>query len=461
MSRSSRRSFLQSTAGLAAAGFSAPYFINNRVLADSKNDRPRIGSIGTGDRWRAVGNLAMNFGDIVAVCDVDRNHMEQGQEIVNKKLGKKPVAFEDYRKILDDKSIDIVTVVTTDHWHVKIAIEALKAGKDVYCEKPLTLTIDEGKKICKVLKETGRIFQVGTQQRSEMGGPIGNKELGLKSPARFLTAVAMVRDGRIGKVQHVTACIGSAPTSGKLPKVAVPNGLNWERWLGQAPLAEYVSGSKPEKGYPQSRCHYEFRWWYEYSGGKMTDWGAHHVDISHWGIGADNTGPISVEGTAKHPQELKNGMPTEPDRYNVASEFHVKCKFESGVLLEIRNDGKNGVTFTGDKGEIFVSRGELTGKPVDELKDKPLPEALITKLYKGKTPGNHMGNFIECCRDRKEPVSDVYSHHRAMTTCHLANIAIRLGRKLAWDPVKEQITGDSEANGWLAREQRKGYEITT
>jgi predicted dehydrogenase len=428
MSNSSpnRRAFLAQSTAAAAAGLSVPYWFTSRQAraAESKNDRPIVGCIGTGDRWKGgiVGDLR-EHGDIVAVCDVDRKHAEEGRE----KAGGKADIYEDYRKLLDRDDVQVVSIVTPDHWHSKIAIEAMKAGKDIYCEKPLTLTIDEGKLICNVLKDTNRVFQVGTQQRTEMS-------------QRFLKAIAMIRDGRIGTVKKVTCAIGEAPSEGPFEPMPVPQELNWEMWLGQAPLVDYT----------KKRCHYEFRWWYEYSGGKMTDWGAHHVDIASWGIGADHTGPISIEGTAKHPN-IPNG-------YNVATEFNVLCKYANGVELTIRNDTENGVTFEGDQGTIFVSRGALKGQPVDDLKDKPLPEDAITKLYGGK-PTSHMANFFDCVKSRKQPISDVFTHHRAMTTCHLANIAIRLGRKINWNPEAEQIESDSEAQAMQSRAQRKGYEV--
>ncbi len=421
-----RRAFLAQSSAVAAAGLCVPYWFTSRQARadESKNDRPLIGCIGTGDRWKGgiVGDLRKH-GDIVAVCDVDRKHAEEGRE----KAGGKADIYEDYRKVLDRDDVQVVSIVTPDHWHSKIAIEAMKAGKDIYCEKPLTLTIDEGKLICKVLKDTNRVFQVGTQQRSEMG-------------QRFLTAIAMIRDGRIGKVQKVTCAIGGAPSGGPFEPMPVPQELNWEMWQGQTPLVDYT----------EKRCHYEFRWWYEYSGGKMTDWGAHHVDIASWGIGADDTGPVSVEGTAVHPN-IPNG-------YNVATEFLVNCKYANGVDLIIRHDTENGVTFEGDQGTIFVSRGALKGEPVEQLKDNPLPEDAITKLYGGQ-PTSHMANFFDCVKSRKQPISDVFSHHRAMTTCHLANLAIRLGRKLNWNPDTEQIEGDSEAQAMQSRPQRKGYEV--
>jgi predicted dehydrogenase len=463
----SRRRFLQTTTAAAAAA-SVPYFAwGSPVLAQDaktqgKSDRPLLGCIGTGDRWNAVGPQAMRFADCVAVCDVDTHMTDKSKSRAldsNSKKGRERTVevYEDYRKLLDRKDIEVVTIVTPDHWHSKIAIDAMKAGKDVYCEKPLTLTIDEGKQIIKVLKETGRVFQVGTQQRSEMEAERG------RFKQQFLTAVALCQAGRLGKIQRVECRIGGAPTSSEIPKAPVPSNLNWDMWLGQAPMTDYLQGEKGKgnnRSYPESRTHYEFRWWYEYSGGKMTDWGAHHVDIATWAIGMENSGPTSVEGVmAVHPVPYKDGWPTVSNRYNAATKFDVKCLYPNGVELHILSDGENGILITGDKGELFVSRGNLRGTAVDALKDQPLPDDAISKLYKGKKPGNHMANFFECIADRTQPISDVPTHHRAMTTCHLANIAIRLGRKLNWNPQTEQIEGDSDANGWLKREQRKGYEV--
>ena len=449
-----RRDFLKSTAALAGA--TLPYWFtaeSNRALGfQLVNSRPVLGCIGTGDRWHQVVGGALNYSDGVAVCDVDRLHMEQGRDKVKDAQAKKGQdatveMYEDYRKLLDRKDIDVVTIVTCDHWHSKIAIEAMRAGKDVYCEKPLTLTINEGKQIRKVLQETKRVFQVGTQQRSEMG-------------LLFLKAVAMVKDGRIGKVQKVICDIGGAPGATDIPEADIPAELNWDMWLGQAPLAKYRSKASGGK-YPNSRTHYEFRWWYEYSGGKMTDWGAHHVDIASWALGIDESGPVTVEGVAKHPCEFKDGHPLRDDCYNVATSFDVTVMCPGDVEMHIVSESKdgNGILFEGTEGRFHVSRGAMKGKPVEDLKETPLSEDLLSKLYKGKKPGNHMGNFFECIADRTDPISDVYSHHRAMTTCHLANIAIRLGRKITWDSQTEQIVGDPQANQWLAREQRKGYEI--
>ncbi len=433
----SRRQVLAASAAAAAT----PYFFwQERTIADetkSKNNRPLVGCIGNGGMGRGDAQAIKQFGDIVANCDVDRNHAEKLNSDI---AGGKSEIFEDYRKLLDRKDIELVTISTPDHWHTKIAIDALRAGKDVHCQKPLTLTIDEGKLLCKVVKETGRVFQVGTQQRSD---------------DKFLKAVALAQQGRIGKIKRVTVAIGGAPKGGTFKKTQAPTGLNWEMWLGQAPLVEYI----------QQRCHNDFRWWYEYSGGKMTDWGAHHVDIAQWAIGMDTSGPQTVEVVAaEHPVPYEKGYPTKDDTFNAALTFNIKCMFANGVEMLIRDNAPdlgfdNGVMFEGEKGRYFVNRGKLTGKPVEDLATNPLGDDVLKALCKGKKWGNHMGNFVECTRDRSLPISDVYTHHRHLTTCHLANIAMRLGRPLKWDAATEQIVGDEEANAWQKRAQRKGYEI--
>lgn len=444
VSKLPRRSFLKRSTAAAAAGAFVPYLFTaaGRAAEEAKNDRPNVGCIGNGGMGRGDANAVSRFGNTVAVCDVDRKHAEALAH--NAKMFPKdksqPTIYEDYRKLLERKDIQVVTISTPDHWHSRIAIAAMKAGKDIYCQKPLTLTIDEGKTLCKVLKKTGRVFQVGTQQRSE-------------NDNKFLKAVAMVQLGRIGKIKRATCIIGGGPKGGPFQKTTPPAELNWDVWLGQAPKVDYI---------PQ-RCHGTFRWWFEYSGGKMTDWGAHHVDIAQWALGMDHSGPTSIEPLAvTFPVELKRGVPTVDDCYNTANTFQILCKFANGaeiLICDATSEEKNGILFEGDKGRFFVSRGKLAGKPVEELAEHPLPEDFLVKLRKGKPLSSHMENFISCCRDRSTPVSDVYTHHRAMTTCHLANLAIRLGRKLTWNPETEQIVGDDEANAWQSRPQRKGFEV--
>ena len=437
----SRRDFLRVT---AASPVMLPLILpSGRATAEefrSPAERPRLALIGAGGQGSGDARWASAYGDFLAVCDVDKSHAEAAK--ADKNIGKgKADVYGDYRKVLDRKDIDAVIIGTPDHWHSKILIDAMKAGKDAYCEKPLTLTIDEGKVIGKVAKETKRVVQVGTQQRSDHNRV-------------FLLAVAMVRAGRIGKVRKVTAAIGGAPTGGPFMKEAPPEGLNWDLWLGQAPKVDYI----------KERCHGNFRWWYEYSGGKLTDWGAHHVDIGQWAIGMDETGPTSIEVVkGELPVEFKGGLPTVDDKFNTPTAFMVRAKYANGVELEIRDDTENGVTFEGTNGRIFVTRDriDLSGGSVEGLYKNPVPDSLLAELRKGKKPSGHMDNFFDCLRDRSTPASDVWTHHRSLTTCHLANIAIRLGgRKLTWDPVKEQIVGDAEANSWLSRPQRAGYEVT-
>jgi predicted dehydrogenase len=454
----SRRDFLRTSAGLAAGAIIPYVFTATGVVADdkpkSKNDRHLIGCIGNGGMGRGDAAAASAYGDIVAVCDVDRTHAESFKHDPKTAFCARADIYEDYRTLLDRRDIDLVTISTPDHWHTRIAIAAMKAGKDVYCQKPLTLTIDEGRKILKVLKETGRVFQVGTQQRSDVRG--------------FQTAVAICQLGRLGKIRRVTCAIGGGSVGGPFRKSASPAGLNWDLWLGQTPKVDYI----------KERCHGNFRWWYEYSGGKLTDWGAHHVDIAAWAIGMEHSGPTSVEPILiEHPVELDRGMPTKDDCYNTAATFKVRCLFPNGVEL-IVIDGKdtplwecrkpedtkrtcNGILFEGDKGKMFVNRGLFLGPVVEDLRLNPVPDADMTRLRKGREAVGHMGNFLAAVKDRGPTLSDVESHHRAITICHLANIALRLGRKLTWDPATEQIVGDDEADAWRSRPQRKGFEIET
>ena len=430
-SSQSRRQFLKTSAAVAAGSAVTPYWFAQSSAGEkyqTPGDRPILGAIGVGGRGTGIANQAKRFGDMVAVCDVDTRHAERGKASLSD--GKAEI-YSDYQALLDRNDIDAVTIGTPDHWHTKIAIAALQAGKDVYCEKPLTLTIEEAKQLRKVLERTDRIFQVGTQQRSEFG-------------TMFIKAVAICHAGRLGNVRKITCAIGGAPAGGPFPEKDPPKELDWEKWLGQAPLVPYI----------EQRCHGNFRWWYEYSGGKMTDWGAHHVDIAHWALGLSDTGPVKVFGTSQHP-DVVNG-------YNTATKFTVNCEFANGaevVIIDSSPDFGNGLLIEGDAGRIFVNRGKLTGRPVEELEDNPLPEDALVKLFKGRQPTGHMQNFFDCVKTRDEPVSDVPSHVRALTTCHLANICIRLGRELNWDPDAEQITGDAEARGWQSREQRAGYEI--
>lgn len=425
-----RRNLLKRSALLA--GFHLGLSSANALATASPNSRPGIGSIGLRYQGTVIANQAKNFGDIVAVCDVDRHVRDQAKA----SFGSTPFACENYRELLDRKDVDVVTIGTPDHWHTQMLIDACRAGKDVYCEKPLTLTVDEGKLICDVVKQTGRIVQVGSWQRSDQ---------------RFRLAVELIRAGRLGKLKQVDVVLGKNVTGGPFPKRSPPGNLNWNLWQGQTPDVPYV----------EERCHYTYRWWWEYSGGQMTDWGAHHIDIAQWAI---DSLPVEFQGSAKNPNT--------PDGYNVPIDFQSQIRYANGVIMNISDHGDNGILFTGEQGRIFVNRGKLTGVPVEDLANNPLPreawnaypyDNLHEPLRNGKLDSiiSHMGNFFECIQTKNQTISDVFSQHRSVSTCHLANIAIRLGRPIRWDPVTQRCIDDPQANQMLSREQRKGFEISS
>lgn len=452
-----RREFLQRSAA-ASAAVTTPYiWTSSYARAQDKNSKITVGSVGVGGsrgRYSRGGHVAMaasKLGQTIAVCDVDSRHRYEFNEKFDGKLG----MYNDYRTMIEKERPDIVTIGTPDHWHAPIAIAALRSGAHVYCEKPLTLTIQEGIEISKVVKETGKIFQVGTQQRSEMG-------------ERFLQAIAIVKSGRLGKNVNAYVAIGGAPAGGPFENTPVPDDLDWDMWLGPAPAVDFCEERRKL-----------FRWWFEYSGGKMTDWGAHHIDIAQWALGHDQTGPVEVSGTGTLPPLIPddtdwsaflNGDVILPNGHNTATKFSIDLKFADGSLINVndffeRADGTkfgNGILFEGENGRIKVDREKLVGKPVESLTDRDkqeLKEAVV-KLYKGKQPGNHMKNFFECIEDGTQPISDVYTHHRTMTSCHLCNIALMLGRDLRWDPANEKFVGDDQANALMTRKSRTLPKIT-
>ena len=462
MSKSTRRDFLKQSAIAVATAGSIPYFLSSQqpVLAQQASDRLRMGCIGVGDMGRGDARDFNGLVDIVAVCDVDSLHMDMAQEDNN--IGKKDAkldTYKDYRKILERNDIDVVSIVTPDHWHIKICIEALQAGKHVFCQKPLTLTVEEGALIRAACKKSNRIFQVGTQQRAQRD--------------QFALATLMVRKGLLGKIEKVTCDIGGGSGCDPIPKAAVPETLDWEMWLGQAPLVDYlatpeVHDRRRKDAWPRnSRTHYEFRWWYEYSGGKFTDWGAHHVDCAMWALNLleDGQGPAKFKPLIfDHPVPYKDGYPTESDRYNTSHNFDIECTFADGLVMNVVSNSRNGngILFEGTEGRIHVNRERIRGGKFEEIKDRVkelFPEEEYSKLFNGKPFGWHKGNFIACIREGGLPVSDVYSHINAMNVCHLCAIAARLGREVVWDS-KNEKTSDAQSQSFLAREQRRGYEIS-
>jgi len=433
--QTTRREFLKTSAQTASGlGLTAPLWLPTQSSAQSNprsaNDRLGIGAIGLRYQGSVITEKARLYGDVVALADVDQHVREQARA----SFGSTPRIFENYRDLLKRKDVDVVLIGTPDHWHTRMVVDACRAGKDVYCEKPLTLTVDEGKLLTRVVRETGRVVQVGSWQRSDH---------------RFRLAIELVRQGRIGKLQQVDVVLGKNKQGGPFRKTPVPKHFNWDLWQGQTTDVPYIA----------ERSHYTFRWWYEYSGGQMTDWGAHHLDIAQWGI---HSLPVEIEATATYP--------STPDSFNVAVDFQARYRYANGVEMHVRDHGRNGVMFTGSKGRIFVNRGTVAGKPVEDLKQRPLAREAFNvygfdNLERPERAGkldaiiNHMGNFFDCIRARKTPISDVESQHRSVSTCHLGNIAMKVGRKLAWDPERELFVGDTEADSHLQRAQRSGYEI--
>lgn len=457
---SNRRQFLRSAAAIGAI---APYFVANHSAgaaeSTSKNDRPLIGVIGPGGRGLADARAAAQFGDVVAVCDVDLNRAEAAKAAFDGK----PDVYQDYRKLLERNDVEVIVNGTPDHWHTAVCVNACRAGKDVYTEKPMTLTIDEGKLMRRVVDETGRIVQVGTQQRSA---------------GQFQSAVELVRNGRVGKLKQVWVALPYFTTKGgPFASQAVPDPLDWDMYQGQA----------PEHDYCPTRTHANFRWYYEYAGGIVTDWGNHHMDIAHWGMDCELTGPVSIDARGLFPNPQGVEYYNTPDRFfsrmmypngvellyfaslnerlrygkveghEEMTQEQVDALFGPGVPEEIKTMDRNGIMFIGDQGRVFVNRGGVHGKPAEELADNPLPE----DAWRVPASNNHMGNFFQCVKSRRQPVSPVRIQHRTVSACHLTNLSIRLGRKLTWDPQAEQFVGDDEANTYLARKQRTPYEIQT
>ena len=433
----SRRDFIKrSVVAAAATGVPAWFLEQSLSAADSPrpllaNDKPNIALIGCGGQGKYDTKLATAFANVVAVCDVDSKRAEEAS-----KLYPGSRVFSDFRKLLEQKDIHAVINGTPDHWHTFINIAALRAGKDVYGEKPLTLTIDEGRRLVSAVKKYKGVLQTGSQQRSD---------------ARFRLACELVRNGRLGKLQHVDVILPAGLHGGPFAPAPVPTELDWNTWQGQTHATDYV----PEK------CHAKFRYWLEYSGGTMTDWGAHHHDIALWGIGLDRSGPVSVEGK-RLIQEIPGG-------FDAPSQYQLEYTYANGVTqtttstLRNRFDGSvdpsvspdlplHGVKFTGTDGWIFVTRGKI-----EASRKELLEEPLTNKKDPLYVSNNHMGNFFDCIRSRKAPICEAEIGHRSVSVCHLGVIAIRLGRKLQWNPAKEQFVNDKDANRWLAREQRKPF----
>lgn len=439
----SRRDFLK-TAGQTAVclGFGAafPAIVPRTVFGqNAPSEKIIVGIIGLGWRGTDLLNGAIRNPnlEIAAIADLDlpyllhalnrlddhygvtRSWIEgRGSQMVRPTLPEHAVEpYSDYRRLLDRNDIDAVMIAVPDHWHAKTYIDSMNAGKDVYGEKPLSLTINAGRDIVRTARATGKVFQTGSQQRSDKN---------------FRTACEYVRSGRLGKIESVMVNVGGSPQRDAVPDEPIPPGLNWDMWCGPTPLVPY----NPH------RCHVNFRWFFEYSGGMVTDWGAHHLDIAQWGLGMDGSGPLSVEGTAS----------TKPGFYNTFTDFDFTFEYPNDVKVYFTSKG-NGVTFKGPKGEIYANRGKIEARPTDIL-NEPLTSNDV-HLYESN---DHIQNWVDCIKSRELPITDVEIGHRSVTVCHIANICGMLKRKLYWDAENELFINDPEANQMLDRPEREPYQ---
>ncbi len=458
-SKASRRQFLSAAGkGIAvssvAIGF--PAIVPASVFGSTApSNRINIGAIGNGRISRThdlPGLWKHAAAQIMAVCDVDSKRAEDARVLVNGHYAKKSGtpydgvrAYGDHRELLANADVDAVVISTPDHWHTIIAIDAVEAGKDVYLQKPTSLTIMEGRLLSNAVHRSGRIFQIGSQQRST---------------SQFRYAAELVRNGRIGRLQTVEVGLPGDPSGEDEPVMPIPPTLNYDRWLGSTPVVPYTEKRvHPQAGYDRPgwlRCE-------QFGAGMITGWGAHHLDIAHWGMDAEHTGPVEVWGSAQFPAK---GL------WDVHGPFRTEALYANGVRMIVSGDFPNGIKFIGTEGWVFVSRGNervTASDPQAALKDSRALAAsdpgIITSvigpdeihLYESK---DHHGNWLESVRSRRQPITPVEVAHRSCSACLLHHIAMKVKRKVFWNPVKERFKNDDEANAMLARSARWPYLVS-
>lgn len=427
----SRRQFL-CTSG--ATVLTAPFLLPSRIWAaeggTQPNSRITLGFIGTGKQGRHLLNSFLPHPNtqVVAVCDVDTTRRNHHKKLVEDFYATKQntefkgcTGYNDFREVVARKDIDAVVIAVPDHWHALTAIAALDSGKDVYCEKPLSLTIYEARAMVQATRRNRRVFQTGSMQRSDNA---------------FLKGCELVRNGRIGEVKEIYVNVGGPSKWCDLPEEAMEPGLDWDTWLGPAPLRPYNSVLSPRGVHDFFPNWRNYR---EYSGGGMTDWGAHHFDIAQWGLGMDDSGPVEI-------------LP--PDGKEVK---RLTYKYANGTTMYHGGlQGYNfGVVFVGTEGKVCVDRGRFQTDPKSIGQDY-VPGSLPIKLYKSN---NHYKDFLDCMRSRQKPICDVEIGCRSVTVCHLGNLAYWHKRPLKWDPAKERFVDDEEANRWLDPPKRAPWKV--
>jgi myo-inositol 2-dehydrogenase / D-chiro-inositol 1-dehydrogenase len=424
MKRISRRAFTRAV----SAGIALPCFVPSRILgADAPGDKITVGFIGTGDHgtdWNLRRYLQLSAAKVLVVCDVDGIRMRKAKGIVDAQYDNNDCAMtRDFREVLARKDIDAVMISTPDHWHTLISVLALRAGKDVQCEKP-TLTIDEGKLLIREVREHKKVFQTSTEDRSL---PVYHR------------MAELVRNGRVGKLQKIEVILPRQPTvPGEPTPQPVPPELDYDMWLGPAPEAPYT----------RDRVHFNFRWIWDYSGGIICDWGAHLFDTAQWGNNTELSGPIEIEAKGTH---WEGGL------YNTVKDYDVTYRYANGVVMTCK-PGNPSIKFIGSDGWVGNRgwRGELEASSPEILKSVIGPNEI--HLY--TNPEGEHDDFLKCVKSRKDPYFPVEIGHRVSTVCHLANLSLRLGRKLKWNPVAEQFEDDAEANSMRTRPMRSPWKLS-
>ena len=434
----SRRQFLKRSAGVTVAGLGFPYIVPSSVLSRSSavvpSEKLTVGCIGMGGMgggdMRAF--LAEPDTHVLAVCDVDATKLQGAKDQVDREYGTDDcAAYGDFRELIARDDIDIVQITTPDHWHAVIAVAAARAGKDIYGEKPLSHSLLEGRAMCDAVGRYGRVWQTGSWQRSE---------------ANFRFACELVLNGRIGKVSHVDVGLPQGFSAGGDEGdevTAPPKGLDWDFWLGPAPYTDYVP----------ARVHWNWRWNLEYGGGQMMDWVGHHVDIAHWGLGLDYTGPIEVDGVGEFPE---TGM------WNAASRYRVNTKYANGITMTIaggHDDIRMGTKWIGEDGWVWVSRGGIDAEPKSLLREVFGADEIHLFRAGARDIGGHTRNFLDCVKTRATTLAPAEVAHRSASPGHLGQIAMLLGRKLRFDPDTEEIIGDPTASRMLGNALRSPWHL--